>query len=57
MTMLLGRLIRSPRVLLIFEAAARLGSCSAAAREFNLTQPSVSRNRHALVRAPDARVP
>ena len=40
----LARTIRSPRQLLIFEAAARLGSCSAAAREFNLTQPSVSRN-------------
>jgi DNA-binding transcriptional LysR family regulator len=41
---LLSRIVRSPRALLIFEAAARLGSCSAAAREFNLTQPSVSRN-------------
>jgi DNA-binding transcriptional LysR family regulator len=40
----LGRSLRSPRTLLIFEAAARCGSCSAAAREFNLTQPSVSRN-------------
>lgn len=40
----LGRKLKSPRSLLIFEAAARLGSCSAAAREFNLTQPSVSRN-------------
>jgi DNA-binding transcriptional LysR family regulator len=40
----LGRLIPSPRTLLIFEAAARAGSCSGAAREFNLTQPSVSRN-------------
>jgi DNA-binding transcriptional LysR family regulator len=40
----LGRMLKSPRSLLIFEAAARLGSCSAAAREFNLTQPSVSRN-------------
>lgn len=40
----LGRRLKSPRSLLIFEAAARLGSCSAAAREFNLTQPSVSRN-------------
>jgi DNA-binding transcriptional LysR family regulator len=29
---------------MIFEAAARSGSCGAAAREFNLTQPSVSRN-------------
>ena len=41
---LLGKTVRSPRSLLVFEAAARLGSCSAAAREFNLTQPSVSRN-------------
>jgi LysR family glycine cleavage system transcriptional activator len=40
----LGKLIPSPRALLIFEAAARVGTCSAAAREFNLTQPSVSRN-------------
>ncbi|MCC7271721.1 MAG: LysR family transcriptional regulator [Alphaproteobacteria bacterium] len=40
----LARLIPSPRSLLIFEAAARSGSCSAAAREFNLTQPSASRN-------------
>ena len=40
----LGKLIPSPRALLIFEAAARAGTCSAAAREFNLTQPSASRN-------------
>ncbi len=40
----LARLIPSPRALMIFEAAARSGSCGAAAREFNLTQPSVSRN-------------
>jgi LysR family transcriptional regulator, glycine cleavage system transcriptional activator len=40
----LGKLIPSSRALLIFEAAARTGTCSAAAREFNLTQPSVSRN-------------
>ncbi len=40
----LGKLIPSPRALLIFEAAARSGSCGAAAREFNVTQPSVSRN-------------
>jgi DNA-binding transcriptional LysR family regulator len=40
----LARLITSPRSLMIFEAAARSGSCGAAAREFNLTQPSVSRN-------------
>jgi DNA-binding transcriptional LysR family regulator len=40
----LGKLIPSPRALLVFEAAARSGSCGAAAREFNVTQPSVSRN-------------
>jgi DNA-binding transcriptional LysR family regulator len=40
----LAKLISSPRALMIFEAAARSGSCGAAAREFNLTQPSVSRN-------------
>lgn len=34
----------SGRKLLIFDAAARNGSFSAAAREFNLTQPSVSRS-------------
>jgi DNA-binding transcriptional LysR family regulator len=38
------RLTASPRALLMFEAAARRGSCGAAAREFNVTQPSVSRN-------------
>ncbi|PWC39570.1 LysR family transcriptional regulator [Azospirillum sp. TSO35-2] len=32
------------RTLFIFEAAARTGSFSAAAREFNVTQPSVSRS-------------
>ena len=37
-------LMRSPRSLLIFAAVVRTGSCTAAAREFNLTQPSVSRN-------------
>jgi hypothetical protein len=41
---LLGRLVASPRALLVFEAAARCGSCGAAAREFNVTQPSVSRS-------------
>ena len=45
--------MRSPRALLIFEAAARLGSCSAAAREFNLTQPSISRNIAELEEALD----
>lgn len=37
-------ILRTPRSLLIFEAVVRTGSCTAAAREFNLTQPSVSRN-------------
>lgn len=36
--------LRAPRALLIFETVVRTGSCTAAAREFNLTQPSVSRN-------------
>jgi len=49
-------MVRSPRVLLIFEAAARLGSCSAAAREFNLTQPSVSRNIAELEQALDTQL-
>lgn len=39
----LARLIPSPRALFIFEAAARTGSFTAAAVEFNVTQPSVSR--------------
>ncbi|KGF69384.1 LysR family transcriptional regulator [Hoeflea sp. BAL378] len=39
----ISRLLSSSRKLLIFDAAARAGSFSAAAREFNLTQPSVSR--------------
>ncbi|WP_104492933.1 LysR substrate-binding domain-containing protein [Paracoccus denitrificans] len=39
-----SRLIPSGRKLLVFEAAARTGSFTAAAREFNLTQPSVSRS-------------
>lgn len=38
-----SRLLSSSRKLFIFDAAARAGSFSAAAREFNLTQPSVSR--------------
>ena len=38
-----SRLVSSSRKLFIFDAAARAGSFSAAAREFNLTQPSVSR--------------
>jgi LysR family transcriptional regulator, glycine cleavage system transcriptional activator len=40
----LSRLIPSARGLLIFEAAARAGSFTAAAEEFNVTQPSVSRS-------------
>jgi LysR family transcriptional regulator, glycine cleavage system transcriptional activator len=39
-----ARLVSSPRGLLVFEAAARLGSFTAAAREFNVTQPSISRS-------------
>jgi DNA-binding transcriptional LysR family regulator len=41
---LLSRLIPSARGLLVFEAAARTGSFTAAAREFNIAQPSVSRS-------------
>jgi len=40
----LSRLIPSARGLLIFEAAARVGSFTAAAAEFNVTQPSISRS-------------
>jgi DNA-binding transcriptional LysR family regulator len=40
----LTAILRSPRALLISAAAVRNGSCSGAAREFNITQPSVSRN-------------
>ncbi|MEO9338777.1 LysR substrate-binding domain-containing protein [Mesorhizobium sp. SB112] len=40
----LSRTIPSPRTLLVFEAAARHGSFTAAATEFNVTQPSVSRS-------------
>lgn len=39
-----SRLVPSARGLLIFEAAARKGSFTAAAAEFNISQPSVSRN-------------
>lgn len=46
-----ARALPSPRALLVFEAAARCGSASAAAREFNLTQPSVSRNVAEVERA------
>lgn len=40
----LAHLISSPKALLIFEAAARHGSFTRAARDFNISQPSVSRN-------------
>lgn len=40
----IAKLVPSARNLFIFEAAARTGSFSAAAREFNVTQPSVSRS-------------
>jgi DNA-binding transcriptional LysR family regulator len=40
----LARLVPSVRGLLVFEAAARSGSFTAAAREFNVTQPSISRS-------------
>lgn len=39
----LSRTISSPRALFVFEAAARQGSFTAAAMEFNVTQPSISR--------------
>ncbi|MBZ9708877.1 LysR family transcriptional regulator [Mesorhizobium sp. ESP7-2] len=39
-----AKLVPSARGLLVFEAAVRLGSFTAAAREFNVTQPSVSRS-------------
>lgn len=39
-----AKLVPSARGLLVFEAAARSGSFTAAAREFNVTQPSVSRS-------------
>lgn len=42
--MALRRIAPLARTLFIFEAAARTGSFSAAAREFNVTQPSVSRS-------------
>jgi DNA-binding transcriptional LysR family regulator len=38
-----SRLITSPRALLVFEAAARTGSFTAASTEFNVSQPSISR--------------
>jgi len=38
----LKKLLSSPRVLIVFEAAARLSSFTAAAKELNMQQPSVS---------------
>ena len=40
----LSHLISSPKSLLVFEAAARHGSFSRAAKDFNISQPSISRN-------------
>lgn len=40
----LSRLVPSARGLLVFEAAARTGSFTAAAAEFNVSQPSISRS-------------
>ncbi|MFW2541219.1 LysR family transcriptional regulator [Primorskyibacter sp. 2E107] len=40
----LARLITSPKSLLVFEAAARHGSFTRAAKDFNISQPSISRN-------------
>ncbi|MBZ9748227.1 LysR family transcriptional regulator [Mesorhizobium sp. CO1-1-7] len=39
-----AKLVPSARGLLVFEAAVRSGSFTAAAREFNVTQPSISRS-------------
>ncbi|MBZ9737374.1 LysR family transcriptional regulator [Mesorhizobium sp. CA18] len=39
-----AKLVPSARGLLVFEAAVRTGSFTAAAREFNVTQPSISRS-------------
>lgn len=39
-----AKLVSSARGLLVFEAAVRSGSFTAAAREFNVTQPSISRS-------------
>ncbi len=40
----LARLITSPKSLLVFETVARHGSFTRAAGEFNISQPSISRN-------------
>lgn len=52
----LSRLIPSARGLLVFEAAARTGSFTAAAMEFNVSQPSVSRSVAELEAAVGARL-
>ena len=51
----LSRLIPSARGLLVFEAAARTGSFTAAATEFNVSQPSISRSVAELEAAVGAR--
>tara|TARA_R110002033_G_scaffold18585_1_gene48860 strand:+ start:1806 stop:2804 length:999 start_codon:yes stop_codon:yes gene_type:complete len=40
----LARLITSPKSLLVFETVARHGSFTRAAKDFNISQPSISRN-------------
>ena len=52
----LSRLIPSARGLLVLEAAARTGSFTAAAVEFNVSQPSVSRSVAELEAAVGARL-
>ncbi|CAH1679502.1 DNA-binding transcriptional LysR family regulator [Hyphomicrobiales bacterium] len=52
----LSRLIPSVRGLLVFEAAARTGSFTAAAAEFNVSQPSISRSVAELEAAVGARL-
>jgi LysR family glycine cleavage system transcriptional activator len=52
----LSRLIPSARGLLVFEAAARTGSFTAAAAEFNVSQPSISRSVAELEAALGARL-
>lgn len=52
----LSRLIPSARGLLVFEAAARTGSFTAAAAEFNVSQPSISRSVAELEAAVGARL-
>ncbi len=52
----LSRLVPSARGLLVFEAAARTGSFTAAAAEFNVSQPSASRSVAELEAAIGARL-